>query len=97
VYASYTRWYGVAVSVPVTARLDESVVDALDRAVAAGLAPSRGAVVAWAVAEFLERHGEEAIAESYRRRYAEPDPDHDDLVAGLASFSVAACLAASRR
>lgn len=84
-------------SVPVTARLDESVVDALDRAVEAGIAPNRGAVVARAVAEWLGRHGEEAIVESYRRRYGEADPTHDELIDKLASFSVAACLADSER
>jgi Arc/MetJ-type ribon-helix-helix transcriptional regulator len=84
-------------SIPVTARLDESVVEALDRAVEAGVAPSRGAVVARAVAEWLTRHGEDAIVESYRRRYAEPDPARDDLVEKLASFSVAACLADRER
>lgn len=84
-------------SVPVTARLDQSVVEALDRAVDAGLAPNRGAVVARAVAEWLDRHGEDAIVESYRRRYAAPDPDHDQIIEGLAAFSVAACLADSDR
>jgi Arc/MetJ-type ribon-helix-helix transcriptional regulator len=84
-------------SIPVTARLDESVVEALDRAVEAGIAPNRGAVVASAVSEWLDRHGEDAIAESYRRRYAENDPSHDDLIERLASFSVAACLADSER
>ena len=81
------------VSIPVTARLDESVVEALDSAVAAGLAPSRGAVVAAAVSEWLSRHGEEAIVASYQRRYRQVDPLHDDLVAALSSFSIAACLA----
>jgi Arc/MetJ-type ribon-helix-helix transcriptional regulator len=81
----------------VTARLDESVVDALDRAVAAGLAPNRGSVVASAVQDWLARHGEEAIAASYMRRYGQPDVDHDGLVAALASFSVAACLANAER
>jgi hypothetical protein len=81
------------VTIPVTARLDESTVEALDRAVAAGLAPNRGSLVASAVGEWLIRHGEQAIAESYRRRYAQPDAAHDDLVASLASFSVASCLA----
>jgi Arc/MetJ-type ribon-helix-helix transcriptional regulator len=82
-------------SIPVTARLDESVVDALDRAVEAGLAPNRGAVVARAVSEWLSRHGEDAIIESYRHRYAVPDSARDELVAKLATFSVAACLADS--
>lgn len=84
-------------SVPVTARLDQSVVEALDRAVDAGLAPNRGAVVARAVAEWLDRHGEDAIVESYRRRYAVSDPDHEQIIESLAAFSVAACLADSDR
>ena len=76
-----------------TARLDESVVEALDEAVRAGLGPSRGWVVASAVREWLERHGEDAIVASYRRRYEARDGAHDDLVAALAQFSLAACLA----
>ncbi len=84
-------------SIPVTARLDEDVVQALDAAVDAGLAPNRGAVVATAVGEWLARHGGEAIAESYRRRYAEINPVHDELIAQFANFSVAACLAADIR
>ena len=84
-------------SIPVTTRLDESVVEALDRAVEAGIAPTRGAVVANAVSERLERHGEDSIVESYRRSYGEPDAAYDDLVEKLASFSVAACLADSER
>jgi len=84
-------------SVPVTARLDESVVEAVDRAVEAGLAPNRGAVVARAVAEWLDRHGEEAIVESYRRRYGAPEPDQDELMEKLAAFSIAACLADAER
>ena len=85
--------YDGVVSVPVTARLDEAVVEALDRAVAAGLASNRGSLVANAVREWLDRHGEEAIAASYRRRYAQRDAEQDALVAALSSFSVAACLA----
>lgn len=84
-------------SVPVTARLDESVVEALDRAVDAGLAPNRGAVIARAVGDWLNRYGEQAIVESYRRRYVEPDPAHEDLIADLAVFSVAAYLADTAR
>lgn len=84
-------------SVPVTARFDEQTVDALDRAVSAGLASNRGALIANAVGEWLARHGEEAIAASYRRRYAANDVEHDELVADLAGFSVASCLAANER
>jgi len=83
--------------VPLTTRLDPAVVEALDRAVAAGLAANRAAVISAAVREWLASHGEDAIAASYRRRYAEPDCGHDELIAQLASFSVAACLAANER
>ena len=72
---------------PITARLDDETVAALDRAVAAGAAPTRAAVVAEAVREWLARHSEDAIADSYRRAYADPDPDHDDLVARLGTYS----------
>jgi hypothetical protein len=81
-----------AVSVPVSTRLDEQAVDALDRAVALGLATTRAALVATAVAEWISRHGEEAIVESYRRRYDEADRGESDLIAGLGAFSAAACL-----
>jgi len=81
------------VSIPVTARLDQKVVDALDRAVGAGLAPTRGSVVAAAVNEWLARHGEAAITASYERRYRQPDDAHEALITALSSFSVAACLA----
>ena len=85
------------VSIPVTARLDENTVDAVDRAVDAGLAANRGSVVAAAVTEWLARHGEDAIIASYQRRYEQPDDTHDALVASLSSFSVAACLAQPAR
>ncbi len=84
-------------SIPVTARLDESAVEALDRAVDAGMAPTRGAVVARAVSEWLDRHAEDAIVESYRRRYAESDPAGQELLEKIAAFSVAACLADTGR
>lgn len=90
----YTHAMLRSVSIPVTARLDEAAVRAADQAVKAGLAPSRGALVARAVSEWLARHGEEAVAESYRRRYTEPDPAQDELVARIGQFSAAACLAA---
>lgn len=84
-------------SVPVTTRLDADVVAALDQAVAAGLAPNRGAIVSEAIRTWLAQHSEEAIVASYRRRYQEVDAAQDDLVAKLSAFSVAACLAASER
>ncbi|MDP9405572.1 MAG: ribbon-helix-helix protein, CopG family [Actinomycetota bacterium] len=77
---------------PITARLDDDTVAALDRAVAAGAAPTRAAVVAEAVREWLARHSEDAIAESYRRAYADPDPAHERLVGGLGAFSAAITL-----
>ena len=80
-------------SVPITARLDETVVEALDRAVDAGLAPNRGAVVAAAVADWLAAHSEAEIEASYRRRYASKTPNNDDLFARISAFSIAACLA----
>ena len=84
-------------SIPVSARLDAETVAALDQAVAAGLAPNRGAIVAAAVKAWLAREGEEAIAASYRRRYSQADPADAELVSALSAFSVAACLAASSR
>ena len=76
-------------SVPVTCRLAEEDVAKLDEAVDLGLGRSRSALVAAAVAEWLERHDEETIAESYRRAYAEPDPEHDELMRkiSIASFT----------
>lgn len=74
-------------TVPITTRLDEDTVDSLDRAVRAGAARSRAAVVAEAVHEWLARHSEQAIEASYRRAYAEPDEEHDDLVARLGAYA----------
>lgn len=76
--------------VPITARLDEDIVAALDRAVRAGAAPTRSAVVADAVRQWVARHSEDAITESYRRAYADPDADHDHLVARIGGYSAAA-------
>ncbi len=44
-----------------------------------------------AVQRSLAEHDGEAVAESYWRRYQAPEPDDDDLLARLASFSMAAC------
>ena len=74
-------------SVPITTRLDEDTVAALDRAVRAGAAPTRAAVVAEAVADWLARHSEEAIVASYRRAYAEPDAYHDAVVARIGAYA----------
>ncbi|MGH9040750.1 MAG: ribbon-helix-helix domain-containing protein [Acidimicrobiia bacterium] len=82
-------------TVPVTTRLDREILAALDQAVTAGLGPNRAAIIAAAVGEWLARHGEEGVVASYRRRYQEPDASHDEVVARLSAFSVAACLAAS--
>ena len=79
-------------SVPITARLDEQAVEALDRAVAAGQAATRAGLVAKAVGEWLRRHGEEAIVESYRGRYEHADAAEADLVARMGAFSAATCL-----
>lgn len=81
-------------SIPVTTRLHESVVSAVDSAVAAGLAPTRGSVISEAVSEWLARHSEDAIELSYRNRYQVADSqDDEDLLAALFQFSAAACLA----
>lgn len=79
-------------SVPVTARLDESTVEAVDRAVASGLAATRGALVSEAVHQWLDDHSDEAIVASYRDRYSSPDAEHDALIAKLGAFSAGACL-----
>jgi hypothetical protein len=38
----------------------------------------------------------DAIVASYRRRYANPDFPHDELVARLGAFSATACLDVDR-
>ena len=92
VYRSYT---GVVQTIPVTARFEPDKVQALDLAIAAGLATSRSAVIHEAVSEWLRAHSSESIAASYRRAYAaEPNSsDDDDLALAISSFGVAACLA----
>ncbi len=80
-------------SVPVTTRLDASVVDTVDRCVAAGLEPKRGSIVSAAMRAWLAEHGEAAIVVSYRRRYPEPASAQDDLLK-IAGYSVAVCLGA---
>lgn len=77
---------------PITTRLDADVVAALDRAVRAGAGPTRAAVVAVAVREWLAQHSDDAIAESYRRAYAEPDAEHDALITALGGYAVAEML-----
>ncbi|MGH7877855.1 MAG: ribbon-helix-helix domain-containing protein [Acidimicrobiales bacterium] len=80
-------------SIPVTTRLDQDLVTALDTAVGAGLAPSRSSLVAAAVREWLAGHDEAAIVDSYRRCYSSPDPAHEQLIQRLATFAVSECLA----
>ncbi len=77
----------VGVRVPVTARMDEAVVASLDESVRAGRAETRAALVETAVTEWLDRHSEEAIVASYRRAYAEPDPEHEALLEALSAHS----------
>lgn len=74
-------------SIPLTTRLSEDAVAALEELVAAGRAPSKGAIVAEAVRQWLERHHEDAIAASYRRAYATPDADRDRLLRAIAETS----------
>lgn len=74
-------------SKPVTARLGEDVVQAIDNAVACGVAPNRGAIISQAVQEWLSHHSEEAIKESYRKRYQAIDPDNEKLIAKLGTIS----------
>ncbi len=75
---------------PITARLPDNVVKAIDDAVESGAAPNRGALIAKAVNEWLSRHSEDSIRESYRKRYAGADKDESDLVTklGLASAAI---------
>lgn len=91
VYETYTTRYGGGMSVPITTRLDEGTVAALDDAVRAGAGTTRAAVVADAVREWLARHSEDAIVESYHRAYAEgdaeADAEHDALIARLGAHS----------
>lgn len=79
-------------SIPLTTRLPEETVAALDQLVASGRAPTKGAIVAEAVQAWLDRHSEEAIAASYRRAYGEPDPGHDALIEALGAYSAGVIL-----
>ncbi|WP_152626222.1 MULTISPECIES: ribbon-helix-helix protein, CopG family [Acidithrix] len=81
----------VFMSQPITARLDEDVVQAIDNAVACGVAPNRGAIISRAVREWLSHHSEEAIKDSYRKRYEAIDPDEQELIAklGISSATIA--------
>ncbi len=77
----------VFMSKPITTRLDEDVVQAIDNAVACGVAPNRGAIISRAVREWLSHHSEEAIKDSYRKRYEAIDPDDEELIAKLGTLS----------
>ncbi len=74
-------------SQPITARLDEEVVQAIDNAVASGVAPNRGAIISRAVKEWLSHHTEDAIKDSYRKRYEALDADEQDLIEKVGTVS----------
>jgi Arc/MetJ-type ribon-helix-helix transcriptional regulator len=74
-------------SKPVTVRLDEEVVQAIDNAVACGIAPNRSAIVSWAVREWLSHHCKEAIVASYRKLYGASDPEEQELITKLGTLS----------
>lgn len=73
----------MSMSVPVTTRLSEQTVAALNSAVEEGKAPDRASLVAVAVEEWLDRHSRERITESYRRTYVEPDQELDEINAAF--------------
>ena len=77
-------------STPITTRLDDETAALLDRIVQTGGAPSRSAIVGEAVREWLQRHSEAAVVESYRRAYTGPDPEEERLIAAMGTFAVAA-------
>lgn len=80
-------------TVRVTARLEEAVVKVIDSAVAAGIAPSRPAVITLAVHEWLARHAEDSIVASYRSRYSSAEPQQDALAFTISKFAIPARLA----
>jgi len=64
---------------PVTIRLDDELLEALDAGVAAGRAANRSVAIAEAVGLWLAAGREQEIVESYRRRYQDGEPDTPDL------------------
>jgi Arc/MetJ-type ribon-helix-helix transcriptional regulator len=84
-------------SQPVTTRLNENMVKAIDDAVTSGLAPTRGAVISKAIEEWLSRHSEDAIRESYKKRYESTSKDERDLVTKVGLASTAMTIPRSNR
>ena len=64
---------------PVTIRLDDELLEAVDAAVTAGRAANRSVAIAEAVGLWLAARRERDIVESYRRRYQGGDPEAPDL------------------
>ena len=64
--------------------------------VASGVAPNRGAIISRAVREWLRHHSEEAIKDSYRKRYEALEPDEQDLIAKLGAISAMISIESSR-
>jgi len=64
---------------PVTIRLDDELLEAVDVAVAAGRATNRSVAIAEGVGLWLAARREQEIVESYRRRYQDREPDTPDL------------------
>jgi Arc/MetJ-type ribon-helix-helix transcriptional regulator len=65
---------------PVTIRLDDELLDAVDAAVAAGRAANRSVAIAEAVGLWLAARREQEIVESYRRRYQSGNAEMPDLL-----------------
>ena len=79
-------------SVPITARLDEQAVEPWTApSPRVWRRPEPGSSLR-RLANGFAAHGEEAIAESYRRRYKHTDAAEANLVAKVGAFSAAGCL-----
>lgn len=84
-----TKCILVFMSQPITARLRDDIIKAIDNAVESGVAPNRGALISKAVDEWLRIHSEDAIRESYRKRYASAERDELDLITKVGLTSAA--------
>ncbi|MDA8270759.1 MAG: ribbon-helix-helix domain-containing protein [Actinomycetota bacterium] len=74
---------------PITARLPDDIIKAIDEAVKSGVAANRGALISKAINEWLSKHSEDAIRESYRKRYASSNQSELELVTKLGLASAA--------